>query len=339
MRKLIYLPLFAMAVAAIALLGCTPVKRGEYVKGSGVIYCDDGFKLTLDEEIEVFEYSYPEASIIPNYVSETEAYNKMLDGDAEAVITTREFSKDDIKMLKGKFKKVLRQKCIAVDAVALIVNKDNPVTQLSMEEIGEILQGKITHWNQLAGKDTTKIKLVFDNAGSSTVSFMRDKFLGGKGQITDHAYAQAVKNNAQVFDYVKKDPDAIGILSVSWLGTDLEMAKQVPVNERMEDYNREDTIGTTLTDEVHILTVSNPNADNDFDATGYKPYQAYIATGDYPLFRKVYMASVASNSTVMHSFYAFVTGFVGQKIITTTGILPSEMHKRVVNLTTTKNSK
>ena len=107
----------------------------------------------------------------------------------------------------------------------------------------------------------------------------------------------------------------------------------VPMDKRMEDYQAEgDTVATNLTSEVNILKVSNPTQENDFSPIGYKPYQAYIATGEYPLFRKVFMISIAPNSTLMHSFYAFVTGFVGQKIIARTGILPYEMHRRVVNV-------
>ena len=46
-----------------------------------------------------------------------------------------------------------------------------------MTEIADIFNGKITKWSQLAGNDTTAIKIVFDNAESSTVSYIRDKFL------------------------------------------------------------------------------------------------------------------------------------------------------------------
>ena len=235
--------------------------------------------------------------------------------------------------MKSKYKRIVRQHCIAVDAVALIVNKDNPVSSLSMSDIKEILTGNITKWNQLAGSDTTAIKLVFDNAGSSTVSFMRDKFLGEKGKITDKTNSYALKNNAQVFDYVKKQKDAIGIISVNWLGDDLSVAKKVPLEKRMEEYNVvNDTVATNLTTEVKILKVSNPTEDNDFSTIGYKPYQAYIYSGEYPLFRKIYMISTASKSTVLNSFYVFMTGTVGQKIISKTGILPYHMNPRVVNL-------
>lgn len=322
-----------MIATLLLAASCTEIKKGEYAKGSATVMCDEGFKNILDEEIEVFEYSYPEASIIPFYVSEQDAIDSLLADKTQAIIVTQELTKDQIKYMKSKFKRVVRTNCIAVDAVALITNKDNPVSQLSLEEVREIMNGKISKWSQLAGTDTTNIRLVFDNAGSSTVSFMRDKFLPKGAHISDNKNAFAQNTNAQVFDVVKKDKNAIGIISVSWLGDDLSVAKKVPMDKRMEDYAREnDTIASNLTSEVNILKISNPTAQNDFSPIGYKPYQAYIYSGEYPLFRKVYMISTASNSTLLHSFYSFVTGFVGQKIITLTGILPYHYPQRVVNL-------
>lgn len=325
--------LLLSALVALGAVSCAKVKRGEYAKGSATIFCDDGFRNALQEEIEVFEFSYPESSIIPFYVSEQEAIDTMLVDGTQAIIITREFSKEERDYMKNKFKRIVRQHCIAVDAVALITNKDNRVTSLSVTEIGDILNGKVTKWSQLAGNDTTAIKLVFDNVGSSTVSYMRERFLPEGKKISDNPNAFAQKNNAAVFDIVKKDPNALGIISVSWLGDDLDDAKKVPVDQRYKDYqNQNDTIATELTTEVNVVKVSNPTEANDFNPIAYKPYQAYINSGEYPLFRKVYMISTASNSTVLHSFYSFVTGFAGQKILMKTGILPYNSHARVVEL-------
>lgn len=335
MKKNILSALRASLVAALSLgiMACTPVKRGEYASGSATVFCDDGFRNILDEEIEVFEYSYPQSSIIPFYVSEGAAIDTLMADGTQAIITTRELNKDQIDYLKSKFKRVVRQKCIAVDAVALITNKKNPVSALSMTEVSDILNGKINRWNQLAGNDTTAIKIVFDNAESSTVSYLREKFLPEGRKLSETANTFAQENNAQVFDVVKTDPDAIGVISVSWLGDDLGRAKKVPMDQRMEDYqNENDTIASKLTSEVNIIKISNPTQDNDFSPVSYKPYQAYIYSGEYPLVRKIYMISTASNSTVMHSFYVFMTGFVGQKIISKTGILPYQMNPRVVEL-------
>ncbi len=322
-----------LTAAVAGAVACTPVKRGEYASGSATVFCDDGFRNILDEEIEVFEYSYPQSSIIPFYVSEGAAIDTLMADGTQAIIATRELTKDQIDYMKSKYKRVVRQKCVAVDAVALITNKKNPVGALSMTEVGDILNGKITRWDQLAGNDTTAIKVVFDNAESSTVSYLKDKFLPEGKKLSETANTFAQENNAQVFDVVKTDPDALGVISVSWLGDDLSVAKKVPMDQRMEDYqNENDTIASQLTSEVNIIKISNPTQENDFSPVAFKPYQAYIYSGEYPLVRKVYMISTASNSTVMHSFYVFMTGFVGQKIITKTGILPYQMNPRVVEL-------
>lgn len=315
-----------LILAAILAVGCTPIKRGEYADGSATVFCDDGFRKIMEEEIEVFEYQYPNASIIPFYVSEKEAVDSLMADRTQLIVTTRELKEDQIEYLKKKHKRVVRQNCIAVDAVALIINKDNPVGMLSMNDIADILNGKISNWSQLAGNDTTKIKIVFDNPGSSTVSYMREKFLNGK-PISDNPNAFGQKNNAEVFDVVKKDKNALGIISVSWLGDDLER-KQVPMDRRLSDLrNENDTVRASLTEEIKILKVRTED-----NPVGFLPYQAYINTGEYPLFRKVYMISTGSNSTVVHSFYTFVTGFVGQKIISLTGIMPYHVNQRLVEL-------
>lgn len=330
--KLLYLSGTILLVAGIS--SCGEIKRGEYAKGAATIYCDDGFKNILEEEIDVFEYTYPGSSIIPDYVSEAKATEALLGDTTDAIIVTHELTKEQIKYIRDTHKKVVKQRCIAVDAVGLIVNKDNPISEISMEDIGKIMKGEITKWNQLALPDTADIQIVFDNQNSSTVMYMREKFLDNK-LITDnpdiHVFAQ--NNNREVFDAVKNNKNAIGIISVSWLGDSLEMAKKVPVEKRIEGYEEgDDIIAKQLTTEVKVLGVQNPTEENDFTLVAYKPYQAYIATGEYPLYRKVYMITTASGSNLMKSFYDFMTGFVGQKIIANTGVLPYHMNPRVVEL-------
>lgn len=334
MNKKIFSKALSLGVVLAAFAcACSPIKRGEYADGSATLYCDDGFRHIMEEEVQVFEYQYPQSAIIPFYVDEQTAMDSLLADKTQQVVVTHELTKDQIQYMKDKFRRIVRQRCIAVDAVALIVNKDNPVTTVTMEDIKGILDGNISKWTQLAAPDSTKIKLVFDNQGSSTVSYMREKFLGENGKISDNPNAFAQKDNAEVFDIVKRDKNAIGIISVSWLGADLQEAKNVPMEKRMEDYAVEnDTIATNLTTEVRILKVANPTEANDYSLQGFMPYQAYINTGDYPLFRKVYMISTASGGSVLNSFYQFCGGFIGQKIISKTGILPYHISQRVVNL-------
>ena len=158
------------------------------------------------------------------------------------------------------------------------------------------------------------------------MKFMKDKFIGENGTFPKNAYAQ--KTNGQVFDIVKNDKDALGIISVSWLASDLKTAREIPIEKRVHNLkNGSDTISTVLTDDVKILKVSKPD-----ELEGFKPYQAYINSGEYPLYRKVYMINTGSNATLTHGFYSFVTGFIGQKIISQTGIMPYHVHTRLVEL-------
>ena len=194
----------AATTTLAAAVARSPIKKGEYAKGSATVYCDEGFKTILDEEIQVFEFSYPEASIIPFYVSEQEAIDKFLADKTQAIIVTRELTKDRIKYMKSKFKRVVRTNCIAVDAVALIANKENPVDPTRFRRSGTSCQGKYHGGANLPSSDTTAIKIVFDNPGSSTVSYMRHQFLPAGTQVSDNPNAFGQKNNAQVADLVKK---------------------------------------------------------------------------------------------------------------------------------------
>lgn len=313
-------------ISAIIFISCSPIEKGEYSRGSATIYCDEGFKSILEEEIAVFEYTYPEASIIPFYVSEVEAIEALHDNKTNAAIISRELTKAEIEYIKAKHRLVARSHCIAVDAVALIANKENEIITLSMGDIKEILSGKINRWSQLGYNNSDTIKIIFDNPGSSTIKFMKRKFIGEEGDFPKNAYAQ--NTNLDVFDIVKSDKNALGIISVSWLGSDLKTTKGLPIDQKVDNIkNSGDTIATNLTDEVKILKVRE-----DDKLEGFKPYQAYINSGEYPLFKKVYMVTTAPNKSLTHGFYSFITGFIGQKIIILTGIMPYHIHTRLVEL-------
>ena len=78
--------------AAMGVSSCGEIKRGEYANGAATIFCDDGFKNVLEEEIEVFEYTYKDSGILPRYVSEGEAMDAILGDTTQAVIVTHELT-------------------------------------------------------------------------------------------------------------------------------------------------------------------------------------------------------------------------------------------------------
>lgn len=312
----------------ISLQSCgKPGGTKRYDEGSTIMYADEGCKSYMEQEIDVFEYQYPKVAVRSVYMSENEAINGLLADSCEVAVTSRPLTKVQIDYLKTNKKKVARQEEIAVDAIALIINKENPVSTLSVEEIQEIFSGKISKWTQLAWADTAAIKLVFDHEGSSNVNYIRDTFLPSGTPFPPNTFAQ--KSNADVIKVVENDKHALGIVSVSWLGEHLERVSGQPVDStRIKSLQDEEEVtAVDFTDRVRVLKVRK----ND-SPVGYAPYQAYIYTGDYPLVRTIWMVTTAPSKSAGQSFFSFVTGFIGQKILVQTGVLPYHYHARVVEL-------
>lgn len=307
-------------ISMITSCGKTPTNTS--TSGIATIVCDDTFENIMNQEIDVFEYIYPKASIIPYYVPEKAAVDSLLDQATKSIVITRELTEQEKNYLKNR-KLNVKQRRIAVDAIALIVNKDNPIEILSKKEIAEILSGELAHWNDIEPSKLDSIKVVFDHQSSSTVKYMRDSLMDGK-PFGKNVYAQG--SNAAVFKAVQANKNAIGVIGVSWVSSDMRAA-EMSREERAKSLNRNDTTTTSFNAEIKVLKVRP-----DDSIIARQPYQAYIYDGSYPLFRSIYMITTAANGSIAHGFYSFVTGFNGQKIIQMTGILPASVQPRMVQL-------
>lgn len=144
----------ALAMLAMLAAGCHGTGKREAPKGNSstsgtcVVACDASFENVMQQEIEVFEYIYPNASILSRYMDEKSCVDSLLFGSARVAVIGHELSNEQIKFLRDK-KHFAKTKKIAVDAVAVIVNPDNPVENLSVSDLREILTGKLTEWNSV----------------------------------------------------------------------------------------------------------------------------------------------------------------------------------------------
>lgn len=259
---------------------CSCGKKVESTQTSGIatIACDASFENILSQEIDVFEYIYPEASIIPYYVDEHAAIDSLLNFSTKMAITTRPLTQKEVDYLKGQ-KKMVHQTQIAVDAIALIVNPDNPMEIIDKKEIAEILTGKLSKWDEVVpNKNLGDISVVFDHQGSSTVHYMRDSLLNG-GEFGPNVYAQ--KKPTEVFDAVATNKNAIGVIGVSWITDDMK-GREMNRQEMAEAVERNDTTELSFNSKIKVLKVRA-----DGQVTAYKPYQYYIYTGEYPLYRQI----------------------------------------------------
>lgn len=322
----------ALAIIAGALTGCMKYekKTNSSTSGTATIVCDNTFENIFAQEVDVFEYQYPDAHILVRYATQHEAFDSLFSLNTRTIVASRDITPEEKSALKAKYKNVrnanvnIRSAMIAVDAVALIVNPQNECEKLTISEIADILSGRTTHWDEIQPSERGKIRVVIDQAGSSLAQYLTDSILHGQPLGPTVFSAGSI---AKVFDIVEENPDAIGILGVSWISSDMDKA-DISSEELAKSVLEDGAVeGATLTQRVKVLKVYR---DDEFRA--YKPYQQYIFEGTYPLFRQIYMITTVPTSNVAGGFYSFVTGPIGQKIIMKTGIMPARVHIQQVEL-------
>lgn len=255
---------------------------------------DETFRPIMEEEMKVFNAKNPDAILKPVYLPETDAINMLLRDSIRMIIATRQLSKKECDDILRINRLKVRQQPVAYDAIALIENRGNTDSLISVSQLEKVVTGRISTWHQLGGRTAGPIEVVFDNSNSSAVRFVRDSICGGvqlKGNIKEAGSCE------KVIEYVSQTPGAMGIIGVDWLR------------------NEADSTNLTFDERIRVMSVSYsavPEPNNSF-----QPVQYYIATGDYPFTRCVYMITTDPRARSMGlNFYYFVTDQRGQLIIT-----------------------
>ena len=104
----------------------------------------------------------------------------------------------------------LKGETVALDGIAIIVNNENPVTDLSLDQIAQIYKGEITNWSEVGGNDE-EIVLIGREAGSGT----RDGFESITGTEDLCQYRQELTSTGDVITTVSQNPAAIGYASLA----------------------------------------------------------------------------------------------------------------------------
>ena len=107
----------------------------------------------------------------------------------------------------------LKETIVALDGIAIIVNPQNPVKDLSLEQIAKIYTGEITNWKDVGGEDAEIVRIGRE-AGSGT----RDGFESITETKDACQYRQELTSTGDVINTVSQNPDAIGYASLSAVG-------------------------------------------------------------------------------------------------------------------------
>lgn len=112
---------------------------------------------------------------------------------------------------------------VAIDAIVPIVHSENPVNDLTIEQMSLIYQGKIKNWKEVGGKDK-QIVVVSRDTSSGTYEVWEEKVLH-KARVTPRAQLQA--SNGAVVQVIFKNKYAIGYIGLGYMN---KSVKAVDVN-------------------------------------------------------------------------------------------------------------
>ena len=263
-------------------------------RGTINISVDESFKPVIDEQIKMFEASFPGTKIIAHYKPEAACLKDLFrDSVTRMVIVTRGLTTKEELYFNDSLNYTPSWDQLATDAIAIVVNQRSNDTLFSMARLRE----------QLSGRGNKQQQVIFDGlSATSTVRFAIDSIL--KGKTFDTSVVRAVKNSQEVLDYVAANENAIGLVGISWIG------------------NPEDT---AQVDMLRKLKMAYVKCESCADSSYVKPSQYSIMTKTYPLVRGLYYILKENHAGLGSGFLNFMQYERGQLIFRRAYLGPSKM--------------
>lgn len=287
--------------------------------GTVAVSVDETFAPILQAQVDTFAKLYPNAHVKMAFAPEEKVMVDLINDKVKLAVVSRELNAEEMADF-AKQTIVPRTIRIGIDGLAIVLNRANPDSLLTVAQLADIFTGKISNWNQVSGKKALAgINVVFDANRSSTARYVRDSVTHG-APLTTRVFAAA--SNPALLEYVSTHPSAIGIVGVNWIS------------------DRDDPAVMKFLNKVRVASITaRPNpTPNDF----IQPYQVYLAEKtpeqlaehpelqNYPLRRNLYIIIREARAGLGTGFASFIAGKNGQLIFQKSGLLPAQMQARIV---------
>ena len=184
---------------------------------------------------------------------------------------------------------------IAMDGIAIIVNKANPVESLTLAQVRDVFSGRIVNWRQLGGRNVP-VKVIFGNPRSASYQLLRDSVLGDAGLARSTQTTDSMKD---IIHAVQRDTTAIGYCGSSYLYQEWLAQPQIPEPG------------------IKALGLARKTGDEYV-----VPDPGTIYDKSYPLWRYVYLIARREPKGIVSGFITFAMSSKGQQIFVQDGLAP-----------------
>jgi phosphate transport system substrate-binding protein len=276
--------------------------------GNIKISVDESFQPLIDTEVYTFTSLYQRAQIKAEYKPEFDVVSDFMNDSVKVMVTSRKLSDNQVQYLRDKLT-IARTITFAYDALALITNKENLDTLVTYNNVKDIFKAQVKNWKGIDAKSKLgKINVIFDSNKSGNIRYFKGLF-----EISDSLGGNffAVNSNPEVIDFVSRNPDAMGIISVNWIS------------------DKDDPVSRSFLKKVNVLAISQEFIN---DGSYYRPYPGSIANRSYPFVREVYLITRETYKGLGSGFIQFATAQQGQTIVLKSGLVPATMPVRLVQV-------
>lgn len=198
----------------------------------------------------------------------------------EASRAMKDQEKQDLQQKQGK---PAVEVAVAVDGIAIYLNKANPVKELSLDQLKQIYMGKITDWKDVGGKPGKIIVYGRENS-SGTYQYFKEHVLAN-GDF--HPAVQTLPGTAAVTNAVAKDPKAVGYGGIAY-----------------------------------AKGIKYANVKKDANSPAIEPTEQNVLSGAYPISRNLYWYFAGQPTGELLKLKNWVLSEEGQKLVKEVGYYP-----------------
>jgi phosphate transport system substrate-binding protein len=191
---LFFTPVFAVAAETVVIKGSTTVLP------------------IAQAAAEAFMKKRPDINISLSGGGSGDGIKALIDKSTDIANSSRDMKPEEVKLARERGVDPVAHR-VAIDAIVPIVHPTNPITDLTIEQLSLIYQGKITNWKEVGGADK-KIVVISRDTSSGTYETWEQKVLH-KAKVTPRAQLQA--SNGAIVQAVSKNKYAVGYIGIGYL--------------------------------------------------------------------------------------------------------------------------
>ena len=261
-------------------------------QGTIYISVDESFKPVIEEQIKVYESTYPNAHIIASYKPEIDCFKDLQQDSTRLIIVARGLTDKETAYYKESLQYKPQFLLIAYDAVAIIVNQNCKDSVFTISRLHDILSGKEPINAVMDGRNAT-----------STVRYLQDSIMKGEAFGKN---VVASKSSEDVINTITNRSDAIGFVGLNWVGDNYDRKQQ------------------ELLKKIKLGLVECVRCEEK--GLFAKPSAASVSFAQYPLARPLYFILKENATGLGTGFSNFLSMERGQLIFRRSFLIPAVLN-------------